>query len=901
MGNANSADNRSHGGSRHGTTQRQRQYHAMDEEQEADPPPQPNNTNGHKHEASGCTRPEGQILFIATGILFIYCCVLTLRLGYVDSLWHGYDSFGNICGRDNKHLSSRVESDNFNKNIGLDLTNRPYLFTFPGDAYKKYVRSERRWQLAKPLQLCVKHCPESGGTVSHALKDGLCLHPLSVLPGQSSGPYSANEAEYVAGIGHWLDSTTVETPTIGNETNTTVTSHGCPLTYNRTVTLAHRCYDTSVQSAQEDGWWLELLEDLQTSWSVFLAGIGCSIGLALIFFVLLACWNSRVLIHMSYVLSLAALISAAVLAYFRSNEDASDAVIPTSDIYFYTCVGFSAISGFILLLAARLVYCSKRCWPFIVEACEIIRARFSITVYAVAFGAKFLCALTLVIVSLLYFYAGNVTEPIASTYPPRYTYVFDSKVLKYTCPSIQAFMALWIFYIIDILRKCIICRITSEEHCQKVNHYNDDESSCCCRYSIMPLWYRAFGCVPLFTGAVLSMASFPFRAFAWLWSRRKLNNVFARGRLFVRLGVTSSSSLDLRFSEWSQNLDTVVEMQDVVSKALECGELLVPVCSCFLSAIAWVGVTLYCQYFLPELRHPCIAALTIATIVFLYSCLCFSCLLDVIDSVVILFCHEVSVNAAVVCQLRSLEETLDTPRLKMSSRLRNVLWLRLRADTQSAVVPPANRSSISPRGVHLVLRNPRNNESLRNSVNSSMLDETDVDDLGLIDNDELNNESPHDPSLLPGYENVVLNGYENVNISNAGNRNSSNNSRHEYNEPQRSAQTLQPQVRQSGDFGFGGADQVQSPPDYMEPVPLHGGNERILWTEPPSEPAPPPRPSRPSATCVVCLEKLPNQLLLPCKHLCICEECIETFRSAGSRQCPLCRKEVTTVQRIFLP
>lgn len=150
-------------------------------------------------------------------------------------------------------------------------------------------------------------------------------------------------------------------------------------------------------------------------------------------------------------------------------------------------------------------------------------------------------------------------------------------------------------------------------------------------------------------------------------------------------------------------------------------------------------------------------------------------------------------------------------------------------DTQSAVVPPANRSSISPRGVHLVLRNPRNNEvsygvfvtftsvsngiyltqrqSLRNSVNSSMLDETDVDDLGLIDNDELNNESPHDPSLLPGYENVVLNGYENVNISNAGNRNSSNNSRHEYNEPQRNAQTPQPQVRQSGDFGFGGADQ----------------------------------------------------------------------------------------------
>jgi len=47
--------------------------------------------------------------------------------------------------------------------------------------------------------------------------------------------------------------------------------------------------------------------------------------------------------------------------------------------------------------------------------------------------------------------------------------------------------------------------------------------------------------------------------------------------------------------------------------------------------------------------------------------------------------------------------------------------------------------------------------------------------------------------------------------------------------------------------------------------------------------------------CVVCLDKPKNQVIFPCMHLCLCETCSQV----GLVQCPLCRKKIERVERIY--
>ena len=42
------------------------------------------------------------------------------------------------------------------------------------------------------------------------------------------------------------------------------------------------------------------------------------------------------------------------------------------------------------------------------------------------------------------------------------------------------------------------------------------------------------------------------------------------------------------------------------------------------------------------------------------------------------------------------------------------------------------------------------------------------------------------------------------------------------------------------------------------------------------------------STCVICLTDTRNVLLLPCRHLCICESCAENLKFQ-SANCPICR------------
>ena len=52
------------------------------------------------------------------------------------------------------------------------------------------------------------------------------------------------------------------------------------------------------------------------------------------------------------------------------------------------------------------------------------------------------------------------------------------------------------------------------------------------------------------------------------------------------------------------------------------------------------------------------------------------------------------------------------------------------------------------------------------------------------------------------------------------------------------------------------------------------------------------------AECVFCLSRIPVMALLPCGHVCVCEQCAPLV---GDNACPLCRCAVSSIARVYLP
>jgi hypothetical protein len=59
------------------------------------------------------------------------------------------------------------------------------------------------------------------------------------------------------------------------------------------------------------------------------------------------------------------------------------------------------------------------------------------------------------------------------------------------------------------------------------------------------------------------------------------------------------------------------------------------------------------------------------------------------------------------------------------------------------------------------------------------------------------------------------------------------------------------------------------------------------------------RQAEAARTCVICLVEEKCFKLNPCDHVCVCQECVESLRRPSSR-CPLCRKKITRVDRVFI-
>ncbi|GMR37824.1 hypothetical protein PMAYCL1PPCAC_08019, partial [Pristionchus mayeri] len=48
-------------------------------------------------------------------------------------------------------------------------------------------------------------------------------------------------------------------------------------------------------------------------------------------------------------------------------------------------------------------------------------------------------------------------------------------------------------------------------------------------------------------------------------------------------------------------------------------------------------------------------------------------------------------------------------------------------------------------------------------------------------------------------------------------------------------------------------------------------------------------PSVSRTLCIICLEKSPNILFYDCKHLAMCEDCLEASQANSMTSCPKCR------------
>jgi len=51
--------------------------------------------------------------------------------------------------------------------------------------------------------------------------------------------------------------------------------------------------------------------------------------------------------------------------------------------------------------------------------------------------------------------------------------------------------------------------------------------------------------------------------------------------------------------------------------------------------------------------------------------------------------------------------------------------------------------------------------------------------------------------------------------------------------------------------------------------------------------------------CVICMSEIPDTIVYPCRHLCLCSTCSETFRIQAPK-CPICRAPVHNLIKVCL-
>jgi hypothetical protein len=60
-----------------------------------------------------------------------------------------------------------------------------------------------------------------------------------------------------------------------------------------------------------------------------------------------------------------------------------------------------------------------------------------------------------------------------------------------------------------------------------------------------------------------------------------------------------------------------------------------------------------------------------------------------------------------------------------------------------------------------------------------------------------------------------------------------------------------------------------------------------------------PQPGAEETMCVVCFDAPKDHLIVPCKHLCVCEACAEQLTNTRTPTCPVCRGPIRETMKVF--
>lgn len=50
--------------------------------------------------------------------------------------------------------------------------------------------------------------------------------------------------------------------------------------------------------------------------------------------------------------------------------------------------------------------------------------------------------------------------------------------------------------------------------------------------------------------------------------------------------------------------------------------------------------------------------------------------------------------------------------------------------------------------------------------------------------------------------------------------------------------------------------------------------------------------------CIICLSEKREYLIIPCGHLCLCQNCKKNFKKRDSK-CPICRNKINFIQKVY--
>ncbi|XP_015778988.1 PREDICTED: protein ELC-like [Acropora digitifera] len=91
------------------------------------------------------------------------------------------------------------------------------------------------------------------------------------------------------------------------------------------------------------------------------------------------------------------------------------------------------------------------------------------------------------------------------------------------------------------------------------------------------------------------------------------------------------------------------------------------------------------------------------------------------------------------------------------------------------------------------------------------------------------------------------------------------------------------------------------PPVYSKPSPRQNSSNNVKETQPRTRTTNPlPRDNQTDDSCIVCMELKKDSVLMPCGHLGICFKCANRCKET-SKTCPVCRKEIIEVCRVYEP